>query len=383
MKFSTFRPVGLRVRHYGLLGWIASIFPSSKIGDAAKEFSLFLSSIIFLPALLSTLQMPNKIAVGAWKSKSDGSRNGSGKADENYTFCSKENAKWICEKKLISYLSANKTLKEPWIKLDCFSSAPCAKFYFDFAAYLTFVIMYTIVGFNLDYAYTGLELIVNLWILAMIIREASEWMHDSKLNSDFDNNLFDVTMLGLYAVPFGLRVCDWVKFDKDSFQVIGGLGNATNGVLARYGAAGDWTAAQSWHGIAGILFWIRIIDFFRVSPVLGPLVLILKRVTWDALQFFVILLVFMISFGTAILCAGRPRRDSSTDLSANLALAIFFPYLEIFGEHFLSDSSLAISNFPDCSVNQTCSPSLTLVVLICCYLFISSIILMNLLIASE
>ena len=152
------------------------------------------------------------------------------------------------------------------------------------------------------------------------------------------------------------------------------------GQPAHYQSAGqDMATARSWHGVVGILFWVRCVDFLSVSDVLGPLRLVLFRVLVDAFQFFIFLLIFIVSFGAAMVCAARPVRDPSVPLLHSIKLAVYFPYMQIFGEHFM-DNGLFSANPGD---GADTSRRQLGTVLYCAYLFISAIVLMNLLIASE
>jgi hypothetical protein len=234
-----------------------------------------------------------------------------------------------------------------------------------------------------------LEGIMHCWIFGLVIREVFElWSGASYLV--FGNNYFDVIMLILYLPAAALRIHETAVLSEEQFLQQGSLTHAAlpDGSRAKYAqVGGEWGQARSWHGIAGIFFWVRIVDYFRAERTLGPLMLVLSKVTLDALQFFMVLLVFIVSFGAAIVCAGRPRQDPRATVGASFTAAIFVPFFEIFGEHFLEGYNLSISDYPmclaqdpasDCSENQSLG-----IILLSVYLFISSIILMNLLIASE
>ncbi len=323
------------------------------------QINVFLSSILFFPVLISVLKGKNEKMQGKFKfSVAAGT------------------CFHISDYPLIIY---------------GFYSAPCVKFYLDFASYLTFLILFTIVGFRLSYEYTILEGLMHTWIIAMLLRESRDYFFDRRSHLLFGNNYFDVLMLLFYSPAAGLRIYERFKYTEVEFNLLGGFRNESllDGSLARYEGIGeDWGKARSWHGIAGIFFWVRIVDYFRASRKLGPLMLVLVKVTKDAIQFFVVLFVFLVSFGTAIICASRPRDDPSESIRTYFTKAIFVPFFEIFGEHFLNSNSLSIVDNPMCSGDMAdtmaCSQLQSLgIILLCMYLFISSIILMNLLIASE
>jgi hypothetical protein len=203
----------------------------------------------------------------------------------------------------------------------------------------------------------------------------------------FGSNYFEVVMLLCYLPAVGLRIYERSQYSQDQFMALGDTSNhaLANGAVAKYSTdAGDWARARSWHGIAGIFFSARIVDYFRASRTLGPLVPVLLSVSWQAVQFLLLLLVAIVAFGSAIICAGRPRYDPAEDLPAYFAQAVFFPDFEIFGEHFLDGYNISIRDYPGCHHQDPgCSPQQSLgIILLCIYLFISTIVLMNLLIAS-
>jgi hypothetical protein len=345
------RPTGYRIKHHGLLRWISW---TGELRRQMMQVNIFLSSLLVFPVIISEIKI-------------DRSDNALVPGYQSHVY-------------------------NLYLKFIGFYSAPCVKFYLDFLSYFTFLILFTFVGFRLSYAYTFLEGIVHAWIIAMILREIRDYWFDGRSHLLFSNNYFDILMLLFYLPAAFLRIYERCMYTETEFNSVGGFRNEPlgNGTLAWYEGIGeDWGKARSWHGIAGIFFWVRIVDYFRASHRLGPLMLVLAKVTRDSLQFFLVLIVFIISFGAAIICAGRPRDDPSVSISTYFKKAIFVPLLGIFGEHFLDSNSLSISNHPMCAGDSlaesvTCSQQQSLgITLYCIYLFISSIILMNLLIASE
>lgn len=139
---------------------------------------------------------------------------------------------------------------------------------------------------------------------------------------------------------------------------------------------------RSLHGVAGIFFWVRGFYFLRVSSTLGPLWVVLVRVVCkDVFFFLVFLFVFLISFGAAIICSVRPAHEPGMALSAYVAHMLYFPYMEIYGEHFLDSPINYFSSHPGGPTEDDNRVLGTL--LLCVYLLVSSIVLINLLIARE
>ena len=269
-----------------------------------------------------------------------------------------------------------------------FYAAPVSKFYLDFASYFAFVVLYTAVGLTMSYEYTVQEALMHTWIFSFALGEFRNYLDMGLIRYNRVNKYhFDVLVLVLYIPAAALRIFEIRYQDQKSFDSLGGNFSAPlqDGHLAVYNESGrDFWTARSWHGVAGIFFWVRILVFCRISSDLGPMVLVLQKVSWNAFELFVFLLVFMIGFGAAMICAGRPRADPRFDLSSSLQQAIFFTYIEIFGEHYLNGFELSFDDYPLCDDASKCSTSSNLgIILLCIYLFISGIVLMNLLIASE
>jgi hypothetical protein len=239
----------------------------------------------------------------------------------------------------------------------------------------------------LDDYYTLEEGIMHAWILSLIVEELMQMcVHGCKTWFDIDGNVFDLITLLVYVPAFGLRMRE-LSLTGEEFRGIGGLNSSIIGPDRNPAAyetrGGDFRVARSWHGIAGLLFWFRIFHFFRVSRSMGPLWLVLVKVSWHVMHFFLFLVVALIGFGAAIVCATRPRQDPGIPFSTYLRDAIFLLYMEIFGEHFLDSFDVAFASFPQRGEEPSDGNRVLASVLLCLYLLFSSIVLTNLLIASE
>ena len=379
-------PPDWRIKHSGLFGFLGW---KGGTRGVVLSLNLLLSSLIVFPVLMSKINLSTEPIQDSEKKESTSGPSGeevpqnkvSNSSDGlNVGNATDESLRSNPCRPIWAFLNGGH-----WgCKLVGFYTSPCIKFYVDFASYLTFLILYLVVGFRFDYEYTWQEGLVHLWIIALAVREVSAFLGRRQL---FGNNYFEVAMVLCYIPAAALRIYERGWYSQTKFMELGGIGNKTlpDGALAQYGGGpADWARARSWHGIAGVLFWARILDYFRASRTLGPLVPVIVRVSGQALQFFVVLLVAMVAFGSAIICAGRPRYDPAQSTPLLVAQAVFFPFLEIFGEHFIDGYNISISNYPGCDAKDTsCSPQQSLgIVLLCIYLFVSAIILMNLLIAS-
>ena len=269
-------------------------------------------------------------------------------------------------------------------KLSAFYTAPCTKYLLEFCSYLSFVMFYTYVGFFIAKDYTGSELFMHLWILALCLAELRQIRYEGlHLWLQNGSNFLDLLMFSVYVPAFSLRMCELVEarigslhVDNDEFLTIEGQSSASYRHLG-----GDLTMARSWHAIAGIFFWIRTFYFLRVSSTLGPLWVVLIRVVCkDVFYFITFLIVFLASFGAAIICVERPTPDPDVSSWTYMAHMFYFPYMALFGEYFLDTQNYFTSHpgGPAESENRVAGT-----VLLCVYLFSSTIVLMNLLIARK
>jgi hypothetical protein len=273
-------------------------------------------------------------------------------------------------------------------KLCAFYTAPCTKFVLSFSFYLAFVLLYTYVGYHMDRVLSPEEQVLHVWILALYVAEIRQFLYQGlRLYVSSGSNGLDILMLVAYIPAFFTRMSE-IKFDDATYNRLGGWNSSThayeplgNNACASYEYVGeDLKMARSLHGIAGIVFWVRIFYFLRVSSTLGPLWLVLVRVTCnDVFYFLVFLFVFLFSFGAAIVCSVRPAHKQGMPFSAYLADTLYFPYMEIYGEHFLD--SIYFSSYPG-GLTQPDNRVLS-TLLLCVYLLFSAIVLMNLLIARE
>ena len=303
-------------------------------------------------------------------------------------------------------------------KLCAFYTAPCTKFVLAFWSYLVFVLIYTYVGFFMGHDYSVPELVMHAWILSLYVAELRQCQCQGvRMWISNGSNVLDMMMLAVYVPAFAMRVCELLD-DAETYGRLGGWSSKVGAYLplesnvsasyqhvgedigtARYPCPrllfrlrslpalfderrGDARTCRSLHGVAGIFFWIRVFYFLRVSSTLGPLWVVLVRVVCkDVVFFLVFLFVFLISFGAAIICSTRPAHEPGMALSAYVVNMLYFPYMEIYGEHNLESSVGYFSSYPG---GPTESDNRVLgTLLLCVYLLVSSIVLINLLIARE
>ena len=274
-------------------------------------------------------------------------------------------------------------------KLRMFYTAPVTKFTLQFMFYVAFVLIYTYVGFFMDHTYGGLEKAMHVWMFCMVFAEIRQIMYDGwRAWWRMNIKKFSLLALLIYIPAFALRMIEVFSFDTVRFNALGANYSSPKASLvddhpAMYAHVGDdFTVARSWHGVAGIFFWLRIFFAFRWNASLGPLWLVLVDVTMnDVLHFFIFLIVILTSFGAAIICAARPRQDPNISFASYMEDSVFFPYMEMFVEHFMD--SFLFSSHPQQDDQPDVYHRRLGTILQCVCILITSVVLTNLLIAGE
>lgn len=135
-----------------------------------------------------------------------------------------------------------------------------------------------------------------------------------------------------------------------------------------------------------ILHILRFLESLFISEDLGPKVIMIRRMLRDLLSFFLLLIVFMFSFGIAYQANQYPNSPIDFNLLNNI---MFHPYFQIYGELFIEKME---GNEPSvCSFNETewrngtlprCpEKSVFVIILLGIYMLVSNILLVNLVIA--
>ncbi|XP_067933259.1 transient receptor potential cation channel subfamily M member 3-like isoform X2 [Watersipora subatra] len=125
-----------------------------------------------------------------------------------------------------------------------------------------------------------------------------------------------------------------------------------------------------------IIFWyIRILELFAVSKNLGPYVVIIGKLIVDMLNFIVILLIVLMSFGVARQSLRNPYPEGNWQSARDIFLE---PYFMLYGEVYAGDIDPPCGN----GTGLECLPGRWITPLIMsAYLLVANILLLNLLIA--
>ncbi|XP_014773772.2 transient receptor potential cation channel subfamily M member 4 [Octopus bimaculoides] len=127
-----------------------------------------------------------------------------------------------------------------------------------------------------------------------------------------------------------------------------------------------------------IFFYIRFLHMFSIDKNLGPKLVMIKEMMRDLGYFAMILFIFMTAFGIATQSILNPSTPASFELIKEVfRKAYFHIYAEIFIEEYEGN--------PNCKANNSTCPTeistYSATILMCVYVLLTNILLLNLLIA--
>nr|QHX41567.1 transient receptor potential cation channel subfamily M member 3-like [Octopus vulgaris] len=242
---------------------------------------------------------------------------------------------------------------KPGKKLYEFYNAPITKFWAHTISYMTFLFCFT-------YIVLLRTLPVPRWqeyyVIAYIGTLALEKMRMviaaepvqllMKLRVYLANiwNIWDTCAI----LFFSLGVC--LRFNKDTLQ-----------------------ASRLVYIVDVVLWYIRILEVLSVNKYLGPYLKIICKLLRDMSYFIIILFIVLISFGIVRQAVHYQHEDPSWHIARNV---FFYPYWMIYGELFAEEIDPCTNPDMECSYGAWVAPAL-----MCVYLLVANILLVNLLIA--
>ncbi|XP_018427320.1 PREDICTED: transient receptor potential cation channel subfamily M member 2-like [Nanorana parkeri] len=259
-------------------------------------------------------------------------------------------------------------------KLKAFFTAPIVKFYYNVVSYIGFLWLFAYVLMIDFQTYPSWkEYLLYVWVFSILTEELRQLLYDPEQRgfvkksvqyiTEFWNQV-DSMALGLFAV--GL-ICRWVRTDTV--------------YLGRVFLSLDF-----------MIFCIRLMHIFSVSKVLGPKIIILRRMVKDIFFFLFLLAIWIVSYGVAKQAILITNEDRLYWIFRNV---VYEPYLTLFGQLPSDVDSLNFDptkcsqngtdpTLPKCVFNdgsKALFPEWLTIILMCLYLLLANILLLNLLIA--
>uniref|UniRef100_A0A1A7X7P7 Transient receptor potential cation channel, subfamily M, member 2 n=1 Tax=Iconisemion striatum TaxID=60296 RepID=A0A1A7X7P7_9TELE len=259
-------------------------------------------------------------------------------------------------------------------KLGSFYGSPQVTFYWKIVSYVAFLVLFAVV-LMIDFQRTPSpgELLVYIWVFTLVCEEVRQLFHDPdgfgfrKKCSIYINdlwNILDVLSILLFCLGVAFRLTSKLFHEGKIILCI------------------DF-----------MVFCLRLMAIFTISPTLGPKIIIVKKMMMDMFFFMFLLSIWVVAYGVAkqgILI------DNDHRLEWIVRGVIYEPYLIIFG-NFPQNIDNAELDLNSCSADGTdplkpkcpvlkdnqipvLSEWLTIIML-CVYLLFANILLLNLLIA--
>ena len=252
-------------------------------------------------------------------------------------------------------------------KLFVFYKAPIIKFYGECISYTLFVALHTYISlFNYTRDFLIPELVLYIWMIILMVDEFRQLLEQParkfyhKVRDHFDNvwNNMDTTIFILGFVSVILKL-----------------------------TPGAFSIARVVFATNNMVLYFRFLRIFHIRFDIGPKVVIMYRMLPELLSFLVLLIIFILAYGTASQSLLSPQTSFHLDTIPDVIQSILFlPYWQMYGE--LSLDKLVPSNITTCSIeSNTCEDedsnlySNVIPIFFGFYLLIGNVMLLNLLIA--
>ncbi|XP_050394392.2 transient receptor potential cation channel subfamily M member 2 [Patella vulgata] len=254
-----------------------------------------------------------------------------------------------------------------------FYSAPVSKFYTGLIAYLCFLGIFTFFVLtdlrpaDVVNSPSVYEYITWGWLSTMVIEEIRQ--------------IFVLDQPPTYKLRNWISSI-WNRFDLAMYVMF------LISVILRYTIfTSEFIWARMGYSITLAMFYLRLMQSFFVAKNMGPKVIMIEKMLTDLFFFFLILLVFIMSFGIAYSANLYPNSQPSWVILKNI---MYMPYWQMYGELFLE--RIEGDDDPEsCTRNETiwrndlslrCPEKNAIVpILLAVYMILTNILLVNLLIA--
>ncbi|XP_075117251.1 transient receptor potential cation channel subfamily M member 2-like [Leptodactylus fuscus] len=262
----------------------------------------------------------------------------------------------------------------PW-KFMAFFNAPIVKFYYNVASYIGFLWLFAyVLMMDFQTSPSWKEYLLYAWVFTLLCEELRQLLYDP----DQSGFVFNFVQ---YITQF------WNQVDTVALLLF------IVGLICRLVSPDTVYLGRVFLSLDFMIFCIGFMHIFIVSKVLGPKIIILRRMVLDIFFFLFLLAIWIVSYGVAnqaILISNENR------LNWIFRNVIYSPYLTLFGQipsyvdSLNFDSTKCSQNgtdpsLPKCVYNDgngsTLFPEWLTIILLCLYLLLANILLLNLLIA--
>ncbi|KAM4889199.1 LOW QUALITY PROTEIN: transient receptor potential cation channel subfamily M member 2 [Thomomys bottae] len=256
-----------------------------------------------------------------------------------------------------------------------FFSAPVVVFHLNTLSYFAFLCLFAyVLMVDFQPSPSWCERLIYLWLFSLVCEETRQLFYDP-------DECGLMKMASLYFSDF------WNKLDACAILLF--IAGLTCRLIPATLYPGRVVLSLDF-----ILFCLRLMHIFTVSKTLGPKIIIVKRMMKDVFFFLFLLAVWVVSFGVAkqaILIHNESRVDWI------FRGVVYHSYLTIFGQipgyidgvNFNTDQCSPNGTDPykpkcpesDATLQAPAFPQWLTVVLLCLYLLLTNVLLLNLLIA--
>ncbi|KAM8975634.1 transient receptor potential cation channel subfamily M member 2-like [Pelodytes ibericus] len=260
-------------------------------------------------------------------------------------------------------------------KFLAFFNAPVVKFYYNVVSYIGFLWLFAYVLMIDFQTYPSWkEYLLYVWVASILSEELRQLLYDP-------DRLGFVTKAVQYISEFWNQI-DTMALCLFAVGLICRLANMNTVYLGRVFLSLDF-----------MIFCARVLHIFTVSRVLGPKIIILHQMFKDIFFFLFLLAIWIVAYGVAkqsILISNETRLDWI------FRSVVYDPYLTLFGQITSDVDGLNFSptkctengtdpNLPKCAYNDgngnALFPEWLTMTLMCIYLLLANVLLLNLLIA--
>ncbi|XP_040282701.1 transient receptor potential cation channel subfamily M member 2-like [Bufo bufo] len=260
-------------------------------------------------------------------------------------------------------------------KFMAFYNAPIVKFYYNVVSYIGFLWLFAYV-LMIDFQTTPSwrEYILYAWVFTILTEELRQLLYDP-------NQHGFVLKSVQYISEF------WNQVDTVALLLF------IVGLISRLVSANTVYLGRVFLSLDFMIFCIRFMNIFIVSKVLGPKIIILRRMIMDIFFFLFLLAIWIISYGVAKQAILVPNEERLHWIFRNV---VYGPYLTLFGQIPTDVDSLNFDpskctedgtnyTLPKCVYNDgngnPLFPEWLTIILLCLYLLLANVLLLNLLIA--